>query len=53
MNNQAKPQLIILPRTYKLSEGMIVRNEEKMLPRCLKSVQGVIEQSTTLSLSWL
>jgi hypothetical protein len=50
MNNQTKPQLIILPRTPKLSVCMIVCNEEKMLPRCLKSGQGVVEQSTTLSL---
>jgi len=44
MNNQTIPQPGILPKNPKLSVCMIVRDEEKMLPRCLKSVQGVADE---------
>jgi glycosyltransferase involved in cell wall biosynthesis len=44
MNNQTIPQPIILPRNPKLSVCMIVRDEEKTLPRCLKSVQDVADE---------
>jgi len=42
--NSIIPQPGILPKKPKLSVCMIVRDEEKMLPRCLKSVQGVADE---------
>jgi len=44
MNKQAIPQPGNLPKNPKLSVCMIVRDEEKVLPRCLKSVQDVADQ---------
>ncbi len=44
MKNAAVPQPGILPETPTLSVCMIVRDEEKALPRCLRSVQDVADE---------
>ncbi len=44
MNNQSFPQPGVLPKNPKLSVCMIVRDEEEILPRCLKSVQDVADE---------
>ncbi len=44
MNNQTIPQPGVLPKKPRLSVCMIVNDEEKILTRCLKSVQGVADE---------
>ena len=44
MSKQTIPQPGILPKKPTLSVCMIVRDEEKMLPRCLKSVQSIADE---------
>ena len=42
--NEPTPQPNVLPENPKLTVCMIVRDEEKALPRCLKSVQSVADE---------
>jgi tetratricopeptide (TPR) repeat protein len=44
MNNSTDPRPGMLPDKPTLSVCMIVRDEEEMLARCLKSVQGVADE---------
>jgi tetratricopeptide (TPR) repeat protein len=44
MSNQTISQAGVLPKKPKLSVCMIVRDEEKMLPHCLKSVRSVADE---------
>jgi tetratricopeptide (TPR) repeat protein len=44
MNNPTDPQPGILPGKPTVSVCMIVRDEEEALPRCLKSLQNVVDE---------
>jgi hypothetical protein len=48
MNNQTKPQLIILPRTHKLSVCMIVRDEKRFFPIVLEVCKVLLSQALRL-----
>ncbi len=43
-DNFSDPRPGVLPRKPRLSVCMIVRDEEKVLPRCLRSVQGIADE---------
>jgi hypothetical protein len=48
MNNQIKPQPTIFTKNPQVECMHDCTRREKMLPRCLKSVEGVIEPSIRL-----